>query len=153
MQRMVFCVLLSVSSICPPHLALAQSATTLPAVVVPAEAPGKKAAPAKRPAQASATSSGPSQPPAAPPAAQAGSGAGAVDPVVASAEAWPPSADALRGNIPLVGVANTASSGIIGQDRLEARSPFRPAEVLEAVPGLIITQHSGEGKANQYYLR
>src|SRR5262245_53927755 len=149
MQRMVFCVLLSVSSISPPHLALAQSATTLPAVVVPAEAPEKKAAPARRPARAPATSSGPSQPPAAEPK-PAGA---AVDPVVASAEAWPPSADALRGSIPLVGVANTASSGVIGQDRLDARSPFRPAEVLEAVPGLIITQHSGEGKANQYYLR
>ena len=30
---------------------------------------------------------------------------------------------------------------------------MRPAEVLEAVPGLIASQHSGEGKANQYYLR
>jgi len=26
-------------------------------------------------------------------------------------------------------------------------------EVLELVPGLIATQHSGEGKANQYFLR
>jgi len=32
--------------------------------------------------------------------------------------------------------------------------PFsRPAEALEVVPGLIITQHSGDGKANQYFLR
>lgn len=32
--------------------------------------------------------------------------------------------------------------------------PFlRPAEVLEVVPGLVVTQHSGEGKANQYFLR
>jgi hypothetical protein len=30
---------------------------------------------------------------------------------------------------------------------------LRPAEALEIVPGLIITQHSGEGKANQYFLR
>ena len=29
----------------------------------------------------------------------------------------------------------------------------RPGEILEAVPGLIVTQHSGEGKANQYFLR
>ncbi|WP_163367899.1 TonB-dependent receptor plug domain-containing protein, partial [Klebsiella aerogenes] len=29
----------------------------------------------------------------------------------------------------------------------------RPGEALEAVPGLIVTQHSGEGKANQYFLR
>ncbi|MEA2838597.1 MAG: hypothetical protein QOD89_3147 [Bradyrhizobium sp.] len=32
--------------------------------------------------------------------------------------------------------------------------PFsRPAEALEVVPGLIVTQHSGDGKANQYFLR
>ena len=30
---------------------------------------------------------------------------------------------------------------------------MRPGEVLETVPGLVISQHSGEGKANQYYLR
>ena len=30
---------------------------------------------------------------------------------------------------------------------------MRPGEVLEAVPGVVISQHSGEGKANQYYLR
>ena len=29
----------------------------------------------------------------------------------------------------------------------------RPAEMLEAGPGLIVSQHSGEGKANQYFLR
>ena len=30
---------------------------------------------------------------------------------------------------------------------------MRAGEVLETVPGLIISQHSGGGKANQYYLR
>ena len=30
---------------------------------------------------------------------------------------------------------------------------MRQGEVLETVPGVIITQHSGEGKANQYFLR
>ena len=34
-----------------------------------------------------------------------------------------------------------------------ARPIMRPGEVLEAVPGFITSQHSGEGKANQYYLR
>jgi hypothetical protein len=33
------------------------------------------------------------------------------------------------------------------------RAPFAPGEALEVVPGLIVTQHSGEGKANQYFLR
>jgi outer membrane receptor protein involved in Fe transport len=36
---------------------------------------------------------------------------------------------------------------------INARPFTRPAEALEATPGLIITQHSGEGKANQYFLR
>jgi len=38
-------------------------------------------------------------------------------------------------------------------DELRERPVMRPGEVLEAVPGLIVTQHSGEGKANQYFLR
>ena len=53
----------------------------------------------------------------------------------------------------LVGVAGAASQGAITARQLEARPIMRPAEVLEAVPGLIASQHSGEGKANQYYLR
>ncbi|TMH79199.1 MAG: TonB-dependent receptor, partial [Betaproteobacteria bacterium] len=36
---------------------------------------------------------------------------------------------------------------------IEARPMLRPGEVLEYVPGVIITQHSGDGKANQYFLR
>jgi len=53
----------------------------------------------------------------------------------------------------LVGIANAASEGTIGPDEIAARPILRPGEVLEAIPGLVITQHSGEGKANQYYLR
>jgi outer membrane cobalamin receptor len=53
----------------------------------------------------------------------------------------------------LVGIAASASQGAITARQLEARPIMRPAEVLEAVPGLIASQHSGEGKANQYYLR
>jgi len=36
---------------------------------------------------------------------------------------------------------------------VEDRPILRPGEVLELVPGLVITQHSGAGKANQYFLR
>jgi hypothetical protein len=53
----------------------------------------------------------------------------------------------------LVGIASAASQGAITAEQLEARPIMRPAEVLETVPGLIASQHSGEGKANQYYLR
>ncbi|MGH8550064.1 MAG: TonB-dependent receptor domain-containing protein [Methylococcales bacterium] len=52
-----------------------------------------------------------------------------------------------------VGIADSASQGNVGQDQLKLRPIFRPGEVLETVPGLIVTQHSGEGKANQFYLR
>jgi hypothetical protein len=53
----------------------------------------------------------------------------------------------------LVGMALAASEGTIGPQEIAARPILRPGEVLEAIPGLVITQHSGEGKANQYYLR
>ena len=53
----------------------------------------------------------------------------------------------------LVGIAQAASEGTIGPEEIAARPILRPGEVLEAIPGLVITQHSGEGKANQYYLR
>ena len=53
----------------------------------------------------------------------------------------------------LVGIATSASVGVITAEQLAARPIMRPGEVLEAVPGFITSQHSGEGKANQYYLR
>jgi hypothetical protein len=53
----------------------------------------------------------------------------------------------------LIGIADAASEGAITMRQLETRPVMRAAEVLETVPGLIISQHSGEGKANQYYLR
>jgi hypothetical protein len=52
-----------------------------------------------------------------------------------------------------LGVADAASSGTVTQEELAARTVYRPGEVLEAVPGLVVSQHSGEGKANQFYLR
>jgi hypothetical protein len=52
-----------------------------------------------------------------------------------------------------LGVADAASAGSVTQQELAARTVYRPAELLEAMPGLIVSQHSGEGKANQFYLR
>jgi outer membrane receptor protein involved in Fe transport len=48
---------------------------------------------------------------------------------------------------------DTASEGIVTGAQIEERPIYRVGEVLEIVPGLIVTQHSGEGKANQYFLR
>ena len=53
----------------------------------------------------------------------------------------------------LVGIADSAGTGIVTADQVAAREIHRAADILEAVPGLLISQHSGEGKANQYYLR
>jgi hypothetical protein len=52
-----------------------------------------------------------------------------------------------------VGTTDAASAGYITSELIEARPMLRPGEVLEYVPGVIITQHSGDGKANQYFLR
>jgi hypothetical protein len=53
----------------------------------------------------------------------------------------------------LTGVAQSATQGTVGQTELEDRPILRSGEVLETVPGVIITQHAGGGKANQYFLR
>jgi len=52
-----------------------------------------------------------------------------------------------------IGSADAASQGTIRAELLKSRPALRPGEVLEFVPGLIVTQHSGDGKANQYFLR
>mgnify|MGYP000344934084 FL=1 len=53
----------------------------------------------------------------------------------------------------LVGSATSASQGQISQQELDLRPLLRVGEVLETVPGLVATQHSGSGKANQFFLR
>lgn len=52
-----------------------------------------------------------------------------------------------------LGIAESANAGVVTQQQLEARTVYRAGELLEATPGLIVSQHSGEGKANQFYLR
>ncbi len=53
----------------------------------------------------------------------------------------------------LIGEAISASQGIVGQQEILTRPMLRSAEILEMVPGMVVTQHSGTGKANQYFLR
>ena len=52
-----------------------------------------------------------------------------------------------------IGVFDSASQGEVTRDGILKRPLLRPGEVLEAVPGMAVTQHSGDGKANQYFLR
>ncbi len=53
----------------------------------------------------------------------------------------------------LEGIAAAGSEGVVSSQRLAAVPILRPGEALEMVPGLIVTQHAGDGKANQYFLR
>lgn len=53
----------------------------------------------------------------------------------------------------LIGSAISASEGFVGQEEIEVRPLLRTGELMELVPGMVATQHSGSGKANQYFLR
>lgn len=118
--------------------ATAQQVQQLPGLVVTAPAAKAKAkAPAKAPPPSTAPVA--SNVPDTAPLADAASTFGpilTIDP---------------RGND--VGIAQSASQGVVTRDELLAQPAYRTGEMLEAVPGLIVTQHSGEGKANQYFLR
>ena len=53
----------------------------------------------------------------------------------------------------LLGTASTASEGVVDDQEVQLTPAYRPGQLLETVPGLIVTLHSGEGKANQYLMR
>jgi outer membrane receptor protein involved in Fe transport len=52
-----------------------------------------------------------------------------------------------------IGTTDAASAGYITPELIDDRPLLRPGDVLEYIPGMIVTQHSGAGKANQYFLR
>jgi outer membrane cobalamin receptor len=56
-------------------------------------------------------------------------------------------------NTELLGAAEAATEGSVSGADLLVRPMLRVAELLEAVPGMVAVQHSGSGKANQYFLR
>ena len=53
----------------------------------------------------------------------------------------------------LLGDALSASEGRVSFLEMRQRPILRVGDVLETVPGLVATQHSGSGKANQLFLR
>ena len=52
-----------------------------------------------------------------------------------------------------IGQARSSSEGVVNFALFEDRPLLRPGELVEVVPGLAATQHSGSGKANQYFMR
>jgi hypothetical protein len=53
----------------------------------------------------------------------------------------------------LLGTASSASEGVVTDQEIQLTPAYRPGQLLETVPGLIVTLHSGEGKANEYLMR
>lgn len=53
----------------------------------------------------------------------------------------------------VIGGIDSASEGVVSATQIESQGQLRPADVLEFIPGVVVTQHSGDGKANQYFLR
>jgi hypothetical protein len=82
-------------------------------------------------------------------------GLGAAAPALAqpSAPTVLPTVEVTAAPADQLGVADAASEGAVTARELAPRPSLRPADVLELVPGVIVTQHSGAGKANQYFLR
>ncbi|HEY1905106.1 MAG TPA: Plug domain-containing protein, partial [Myxococcaceae bacterium] len=82
-----------------------------------------------------------------------------AEPVLASLSTGPGSApmgediEVVGHYLNQVGTSSSASAGTYTRELIEDRPLQRPGEVLELVPGLIVTQHSGAGKANQFFLR
>ena len=52
-----------------------------------------------------------------------------------------------------LGSSDAASAGTITPQLIDSRPLLRPGTLLELIPGMAVTQHSGAGKANQYFLR
>lgn len=52
-----------------------------------------------------------------------------------------------------IGTSDAASQGVVNASLIANRPALRVGELLEFVPGMIVSQHSGDGKANQYFLR
>jgi len=89
-----------------------------------------------------ACTSVPADPALATGAADANSGSSGLQEITVTAQ-----------RLQLLGLAQTASEGIVTDEELQLLPTYRPGQLLETVPGLIVTLHSGEGKANQYLLR
>ena len=76
-----------------------------------------------------------------------------ADVVVTGKKTFRNLADASEPGESLIGIASASTQGVVTAEQVALLPIARPGDVLETIPGLVISQHSGEGKANQYYLR
>jgi outer membrane receptor protein involved in Fe transport len=88
------------------------------------------------------------------PSAAASAASAAVPSTTIVADAQPLAPVSITGHYDnQVGTSDAASQGVVRGERLTDLPLLRPGEVLETIPGMVVTQHSGDGKANQYFLR
>ncbi len=52
-----------------------------------------------------------------------------------------------------LGLFDSAGAGTITQKNIETWNLNRPGDIFELIPGVVVMQASGEGKANQFFLR
>jgi outer membrane receptor protein involved in Fe transport len=79
--------------------------------------------------------------------------AGTSPPVAPDITLTLPPVDVVSSRVDLLGTATTASQGTVTKQEIDLRPAYRAGQVLETVPGLVVTVHSGEGKANQFFIR
>jgi outer membrane receptor protein involved in Fe transport len=90
---------------------------------------------------------------ALPAAADASLSPAAIAPIAADSSDTLAEVTVTAERLRLIGTATTASEGVVVNDELALLPAYRPGQLLETVPGLDVTSHSGEGKANQYLMR
>jgi len=77
----------------------------------------------------------------------------AIDSTLANSTAVLEQVTVTAERLELLGTASSASEGVVADQELQLAPAYRPGQLLETVPGLIVTLHSGEGKANQFLMR
>ena len=137
----------------PPPKEPAPATSSAPATNLP-EAPAPAAGPSTPlpPINVSTTKRAQPRQATARPAASPRRSTSPAPPVQAQAQPTPTPGAPNIGAGPMA-PPNLASQMRVSGDDLNARPVTRPGEILEAAPGLFVTQHSGDGKANQYFLR
>jgi hypothetical protein len=124
-------------------------AAKTPAVTNPE--PAAPATPSSATALPTINVSAPRSPPQAKPNVTPRQAAPAPTPAQTPPSPYQTGAPNVAGGTPVV--PQMASQMVISGANLNSRPVAEPADILEAAPGLAVVQHSGSGKANQYYLR
>jgi hypothetical protein len=137
-------------------LAIACGATHL-AAAQPAPDPALSPADASPPSPAAAPAPA-DPPPAAVPAGSTSETAASTPGDASTASAPEPAAPPSEADAEVIEIndrapAESASSVHLSRDELQFRSRTQVSDILRQVPGLMVSQHAGGGKSDQYFIR